>query len=452
MKTLRLKAIILSTLLTTCQLWAAGGESGGGGSAVKCKDGKMYSLDYLLTQRPANEEQFPREITNAKDEKEILLAIAENLKKKIPNLGLALENYTKSLYSQSNPDQLRYWSPSEHQLISTDDQIIIKNLTEKCGPKINPETKDIALEQAVIRSPMSGFKIDTGVNSKGETIEIRSVQYTFDYSVLNLLRKNSPIQVSFLLLHEFFRDFTDDVKVMYRLSRFMHHSFHLSDVEIFNSMVALGLSNEYMIQARFFELKRHALYQEWVSYRHSLEEIKNKFRHFAFSEALVLLQDLTKMTFELQKNFDLAKAAALKGSIIGLSSFYNEKKQEALSAFEIILKKRPNDLPGIFAFYENGKRTQSEYLSMHKEISDPQFIVSGYVKYLDHFMGTDNRSNRISEISSHSLDSGECYRIGLLEPTFCNASSLLFTINELEKENAPKPVPDKKSSYFPWSR
>jgi hypothetical protein len=196
------KKILLVNILSVMPVFAlAGGAGPGGGDAIRCNDGKTYALDFELTTgstlAPAvslsDKGQYP---TSG----EILKTMANGLRKMIPALGASLDDF-RSFNEVPLPNEKRLWINTDNPLVYLDDQdidVTPQNCLDRSG-KPN-------VWQAIVRTPVkNGFVI-----------------YKRDPKALEELSKNSAIQVSFMQTHEWLRDYTDDVKVIRNVNRYLH--------------------------------------------------------------------------------------------------------------------------------------------------------------------------------------------------------------------------------------
>jgi hypothetical protein len=181
---------------------AEGGVAGGGGDAILCNDGKYYSYDYIITLGSA--ETLNPEYINATSAKQIVLDIAKNLKTKVMYMGPNLEAFVArigaSAYDTNNYSQ-RVWLTGINPLFDVSDESRLR-IPKDC---LN-EVGEPKIFQAVIRT-----KSKHGI-----------IQYNYDQNITHALNSNSPMQLSFLYVHEWLRDYTDDPATLVNMTRMLH--------------------------------------------------------------------------------------------------------------------------------------------------------------------------------------------------------------------------------------
>lgn len=181
---------------------AEGGVAGGGGDAILCNDGKHYSYDFIATLGSA--ETLNPQYINAKSAKDIVLDIAKNLKSKVPYMGPNLEAFVNSIgvsAYETTTNTARVWLAGANPLFDLSDESKLRIPKDCLDSSGQPQ-----IVQAVIR-----------VRSK-----YGFVQYNYDQNITHALNNNSPLQLSFLYVHEWLRDYTDDPTVIMNITRMLH--------------------------------------------------------------------------------------------------------------------------------------------------------------------------------------------------------------------------------------
>lgn len=181
---------------------AEGGVAGGGGDAILCNDGKYYSYDYILTLGSA--ETLNPEYMSANSARLIVSDIAKNLKSKVYYMGRSLEEFIgrigASAYETTNYSQ-RVWLTGINPLLDISDESRLR-IPKDC---LN-EAGQAKIYQAVIRT-QGKYGI---------------IQYNYDQNITHALHRNSPLQLSFLYIHEWLRDYTDDPETLVNMTRMLH--------------------------------------------------------------------------------------------------------------------------------------------------------------------------------------------------------------------------------------
>jgi hypothetical protein len=195
----RFKKILLLSFLTAMPVIAlAGGAGPGGGDGIRCNDGKVYSLDYRLTT--GSSQNVAPELAKYSSGEDLLKMMAQQISTKIPKLGASMSDFLK-FNEVPEAGQKRLWIDTDLPIIYLDDQDIDVTPKECLDAKGQPN-----VWQAVVRTPVkNGFVI-----------------YKRDQNALKEMAKNSPVQVSFTYVHEWLRDYTQDVTIIRNVNRYLH--------------------------------------------------------------------------------------------------------------------------------------------------------------------------------------------------------------------------------------
>jgi hypothetical protein len=192
-----LAAICLLSTLSTAK--AAGGLDAGGGYAIRCDDGKLYSWDYV--NAPFGGSRIRESYKKAKSTKAILEQIAARLGNFNVEMADSFRDYLKFNDDPTKPSENRIWERSSNPLLPLEDADRMR-LPKSCVAQVK---KGFRLEQAVIRLDRDG-----------------KIVYAADSRVLKALEKNHPLQLSFLYVHEWLRDFTDDAHTLTMVNQLLH--------------------------------------------------------------------------------------------------------------------------------------------------------------------------------------------------------------------------------------
>ena len=203
-KFLLLLTVIVGAMIPQFSFAAEGGVAGGGGgNSILCNDGKYYSYDFILTQKTQG--RMNQAFRNMRDPIEMLRAIQRTMAFKIPAMANSLNDFISSLQSSefdvSPLGGGRIWIPGLNPLAPLGDESRLRVpsmcLDNRGEPKIY---------QTVIR-----FENESHV-----------VQYNFDERQVLALRQNGALQVSFLYIHEWLRDYIQDAMVIMNIDRMLH--------------------------------------------------------------------------------------------------------------------------------------------------------------------------------------------------------------------------------------
>jgi hypothetical protein len=207
------KCILLFSLGTGSQafgqesLIARGdGSVGNGGDLVECVNDQispfegLYSLDYVVSYNPKNANA---DIVNVKSWEESAARLARLIENKIPSWSKGFNEFVETLFKVPGPGLKRAWSPAQAGLIDLKDERLVKKLPKNCQNL--SENGNPTLMQAVIRRALKN-----------------SLVYDYDYSLLNKLQMERPLQMSFTLVHEFLWDHTDNIQLIRDVNRYLH--------------------------------------------------------------------------------------------------------------------------------------------------------------------------------------------------------------------------------------
>jgi hypothetical protein len=216
-----LKIAVLGALLFVSSARAdnLGNDVGGGGDGIYCtRSGYnplngFYMLDYVLMRDPGfGERRWPisPDFDSMHDYHEVLNWIQTHLDQKLPRLGPHFREYRASLFVD-NQGAKRIWKPFPYLDRLYDqglDRQWFEQPNEIAFPSMrlpgNSRAEDI-LQLAIL------FKKEDG-----------SYLYAYVPDLVKRLATQSPVQVSFLIVHEWLRDFTNDAIVIRRVNRILH--------------------------------------------------------------------------------------------------------------------------------------------------------------------------------------------------------------------------------------
>lgn len=180
-------------------------KNGGDGVVCKGQPGAkfqgIYALDYLVTYDEAGEPLVP-----IKTWEESAARITAALKAKVPELAISFQVFAMNFLNK-DPSHTFLWEPASFGLIDLKDEELVSKLPENC--RTSPVSA--AIVQAIIRQP-SQF---TGRPPK-------TITFSYDPKVLENLYRRSPLQLSFLLVHEWLWEHSQNVERNRRLNRYIH--------------------------------------------------------------------------------------------------------------------------------------------------------------------------------------------------------------------------------------
>ena len=183
-------------------IWAGGHESHGG-DLIYCQksDDNLfegnYTLDYILTFRKSNNNEDIVDVESWEISRQRIQDILNN---KIPILGKSFSEFISLLGNYDDYGLSRIWEEAAFGLYNISDENIKNKIPANCynGDEIN-------LQQVVIRRQ-----------------ETEIIRYSYDYEKLTQLRSARPLQFSFLMIHEWLRDYIQDPEMIRLVNRFFH--------------------------------------------------------------------------------------------------------------------------------------------------------------------------------------------------------------------------------------
>jgi len=222
--------LILVVLFSSSLGWS-GQEVGNGGDGVFCQASVdnsfsgFYSLDYLLTVPSANQNLDLAQIASIHQS---LQRIRFRLEKVFPEFSESLNEFV-SLIGNRDSEQRRVWEESPFGLIDIKDEKMIAQVPANCR-----SGERIQIQQAIVRQT----PIFSGDEKRKELII-----YKFVPSLLRDLETTSPVQLSFLYIHEWLWELSHDVDLNRRINRFLHSTDFetMSREDIRDRLVSWGL-------------------------------------------------------------------------------------------------------------------------------------------------------------------------------------------------------------------
>jgi hypothetical protein len=197
MKKIKVAVLNVLIILSSLNVMAQGAEAnaGNGGDVAFCSEAQeindlvgAFALDYLRGKKTygTHDPEYVSPSFFGSMER-----ILSNLKLKVPELGNSLEEFMRFVENTYDFTQERVWTPSQLPLTPIFDEGLRVNLPENCQNVV----------QAIVRS-------GTG-----------PIEYLFDEKTLGVL---SGLQLSFLYIHEWLRDFTDDPVTIVKVNWLLH--------------------------------------------------------------------------------------------------------------------------------------------------------------------------------------------------------------------------------------
>jgi len=222
--------------------FANGGVVGNGGDSVFCKSdsgnslGGTYSLDYILGlwQTETNPGYLAEDIfSDSNSYTNNFKRLMPILRESYPLLADSMTQFYSQLFSQDF-DKNFVWKPASNGLVDLKDEAMISLLPKNClGLGQNP-----SLIQTVIRQKRG-----------------KQIIFNYDQNAVKALSLK-PMQLSFLLFHEWLWSFTSDVSLIRDANLIFHAknwSIRTADQQV-NTLKKLGLFNiivERIVRTKF---------------------------------------------------------------------------------------------------------------------------------------------------------------------------------------------------------
>lgn len=210
MKVLAQVCSVVAIAASSSAALAKGGYVGNGGDAVQCAKAATnrfegyYALDYLATLPTLAGDDGLRKVATWAESRARLTSL---LRAKSPALAASFESFAALVYNASHQKD-RVWEASPFGLVPLDDQRLTSLIPDNCKTAGQPK-----VIQAIIRlyEPFAG-------TAPGHFV------YKFDPLLLQDLDRQAPLQLSFLLVHEWLWDLSANIDRNRRVNRFLHSS------------------------------------------------------------------------------------------------------------------------------------------------------------------------------------------------------------------------------------
>jgi hypothetical protein len=221
MKTLMM---IFVAILISLPAFAGGVIVGNGGDVLRCGTDGLFSLDYLLTEGART---APSNLPQPQSLQQSLDRIARLLQEKVPTLAPSFREHVR-LLKNHDFTQSAVWEEAANGLIDIQDEEIVSLLPANC---LNPDGK-AQLIQAIIRE----FWVFSG-RPEGKTL------FKYVPQVYNEMESEKPLQLSFLIVHEWLWSHSQNVDRNRRVGHFLHSQAfeQMSSQQVIAQLQGMGL-------------------------------------------------------------------------------------------------------------------------------------------------------------------------------------------------------------------
>ncbi len=185
---------------------SAGGYVGNGGDAVLCRTVETnpfsgyYSLDYLAQYQGENE------LITVNSLEDSLVRIENQLQKNIPELYESFKLFHSNLFNVADASQIHLWERAPFGLVDLKDEKLLTAIPENCL-----DSGRLSVVQAAIRvSPLVSGR------------PLGYYLYKYVPEVVVKLQQTNPLQVSFLIVHEWLWQYSDSVDRNRRVNYWLH--------------------------------------------------------------------------------------------------------------------------------------------------------------------------------------------------------------------------------------
>ncbi len=280
----------------------AGGAVGNGGDSVECTYSAAndfngtYALDYLLTYKESNQNSDIVKVTSLD---ESIQRIKKLLQEKVPELSDSFDEFMK-LVRNEDISLPRFWEEAPFGLVDIKDENIINFVPMNCR-----QNGDVKIVQTIIR-----------LNPMNTGLEKYKLVYKYVPSIFQRLYTQAPLQLSFLLVHEWLWDLSHHVEKNRRLNRFIHSKEFesLSREQLRARLTTLGLEIPNQISPDIFRFD---------SCKPSPSDAKELMSRIKTGGQIILSQDLSL----LQRKFKCPVSESVGGCLFSSVYWHTVSKE-----------------------------------------------------------------------------------------------------------------------------
>jgi hypothetical protein len=201
------RALLALLLALSGTAHAGPGIVGNGGDSVRCEPNAsvsafkgLYSLDYLLTYQTRNDNADVADVFSWEESRDRIAAI---LAAKSPDLAFGFSSFVADMDNSFDYTRPHIWREAGFGLVNLNDERLIRKIPANCYKLHDDQSIDVI--QTVVQTQRADLAI-----------------FEYDPSVYDEFLHLAPLQFSFLMVHEWLWSFTDDVRVVREVDRFLH--------------------------------------------------------------------------------------------------------------------------------------------------------------------------------------------------------------------------------------
>ncbi|MBL7544783.1 MAG: hypothetical protein JNL11_13280 [Bdellovibrionaceae bacterium] len=222
-----MKTFLFLIFVFFCHASLASFSVGNGGDLVQCRPqpgspfNGHYSLDFLVTYQISSQYK----VLPTASLQQSLDRIYKNLTLKVPTIAKNFYDFARNYKNTTNFMEKYIWEIAQFGLADLKDERIVSLFPPNCV-----SDNKVQLIQTIIRQVR---------DHHGDT----KVIFKYDPRIIDPLEKANPLQVSFLLVHEWLWNYTANVEVLRKVNWFLHtNAFDmLSATEVTKQLAGLGI-------------------------------------------------------------------------------------------------------------------------------------------------------------------------------------------------------------------
>ena len=222
-------ALSLLSMMVSLSAFAGSAVIGNGGQTIDCAVGpnstEEYALDYVV--EAVDREDHVAPVQSIEQSLERIANLIHIHRRAFPELISMFESFRADIFNRTDESRYNFWVPARGALSLSDDQDLLHALPYDCIRNGGP-----MLRQAFWRV--------AGTRYTGQGTE--TTVYHYDPEILGRLRAR-PVQLSFLLVHEWLWNVSSNVQLNRRINFFLHSKEFatMTDAAVRKTLEDMGL-------------------------------------------------------------------------------------------------------------------------------------------------------------------------------------------------------------------